>query len=195
MTTEPRKVGRPTKLTTELLDGICEEIKAGRTLAEAAALHHVSSGTVHRWQQDNRDVRDAIADARAAQPVPMRPVGPSAPVLWDIIRYRPDGTVEIERHYTPHRPDSDGLLSPPDTEPAPDPIPLHDAALIAGILAALDSTSNGLPRSVIDRITGLTSRSRHILHDLEERGLVKRSGQSNATRWHPALTVNGKTYE
>lgn len=57
--------GRPTKLTPVVRKSILADLEAGLFLRVAANRAGASRGTVHRWQQEDPEFRDACARARA----------------------------------------------------------------------------------------------------------------------------------
>ncbi|WP_433542005.1 helix-turn-helix domain-containing protein (plasmid) [Streptosporangium sandarakinum] len=176
----PRKVGRPTKLTPDLQGRILTHLATGHTTRAAAGLCGVSESTVHRWKQEHPAFSAAIDRARriadeTATDIPVQP-RPLGNLAREVIRQHPDGTLEIERHYTP---------TPPTPAPvaAPQP-PTRDAADRERILTTLRASPRGLPRTRLDHIGGSPRRTQTLLHHLELLDLVTRHGRSTATTWH-----------
>ena len=75
---QPRKNGRPSKLTPERLEQIASIVRAGNYLEVAAQYAGISTTTLYRWLQTAddpdaddiyRDFRDAVQSARAAAEV------------------------------------------------------------------------------------------------------------------------------
>ena len=72
---EPRKIGRPSKLTPERMEQIVSVVRAGNYLEVAARYAGISTTTLYRWLQTAddpdaddiyREFRDAVESARAA---------------------------------------------------------------------------------------------------------------------------------
>ncbi|MET7335884.1 hypothetical protein [Nonomuraea sp. NPDC005650] len=61
---EPRRPGRPTKLTPELAEQLCAHVRAGNYLTTACDLVGVHEATVYRWLERGEEVdqRDEGAD-------------------------------------------------------------------------------------------------------------------------------------
>ncbi|WP_449064787.1 hypothetical protein [Planomonospora algeriensis] len=107
-------MGRPTKLTPELRDRLCEYIRAGNYLATAAELCGVGRSTVNRWLAEGeaedapagyRELRDAVTRARAEAEAQMVSIvqldARGGAVVREVTRRWPDGTVETDRQLTP----------------------------------------------------------------------------------------------
>ncbi|MER6830882.1 hypothetical protein ABT352_33150 [Streptosporangium sp. NPDC000563] len=111
---ERTKTGRPLKLTPELQDKLCEHLSNGQYLTTACALTGVSKPTVYRWLEqaedpdapaEFRDFRDAVTRARAEAEAAMVEVvmidAKGGAVVKEVTRYKPDGTEETEKQFTP----------------------------------------------------------------------------------------------
>jgi GrpB-like predicted nucleotidyltransferase (UPF0157 family) len=66
---EEKKMGRPTDFTDELVDRICEEIAAGRSLNKICSEEDWSpdKSTFYRWMYRHPQIRDKYARAKNAQ--------------------------------------------------------------------------------------------------------------------------------
>jgi len=66
---EEKKLGRPTDFTDELVDRICEEIAAGRSLNKICSEEDWSpdKSTFYRWMYRHPEIRDKYARARESQ--------------------------------------------------------------------------------------------------------------------------------
>jgi len=51
----PHQIGRPPKLTHEMIEQICDLIIAGKPLAKAAMLTNISESTLYRWLAQGRE--------------------------------------------------------------------------------------------------------------------------------------------
>ncbi|MFI9845051.1 hypothetical protein ACIHFD_49090 [Nonomuraea sp. NPDC051941] len=131
MTDEPPKTGRPTKLTQELQEALCEYVRKGNYLTVACDLIGVHESTVYRWLERGEALAVEDADAAASDLDPddarfldfyqaftraraqaeamfvevVVQVATGGVSIKEVIR-QPDGSIE-ERQYTP-----------PDAKPA-----------------------------------------------------------------------------
>ncbi|MER5322302.1 helix-turn-helix domain-containing protein [Streptosporangium roseum] len=189
-----RRVGRPTKLTPELQGRLIQKLAAGHSTARAAALCGIAESTVHRWKHDHPAFSAALALAHTQRgtattdaTTPPQPPG----LVREIIRQKPDGTLEVERHYN-----STHSTPAPAATPAPTaaqlalPEPTRDEDERGRILATLRAHPRGLTRARLDHITGSKNRTQHLLHQLQLLGLVERRGASTASTWHATKGAN-----
>ncbi|MFI6499876.1 hypothetical protein [Nonomuraea typhae] len=99
-------MGRPSKLTADLRDQLCQHLEAGHFLGTAADLCGIGRSTVHRWMahaeeddapEEYREFREAVTRARARASVVVLVSAAFADATGGtLIRevVRPDGTQE-----------------------------------------------------------------------------------------------------